>query len=84
MHWAIKQSGKEKRGEKGNNWGKMEQKGQNWGIKGKIHSSINKKLINYAIWLSYGTVSVPQPRICWQNSQCQGAKYNQQSKYFET
>ena len=41
----------------------MEQKGQNWGIKGRIRSSINKKLINYAIWLSYGTVSVPSPEF---------------------
>ena len=43
-------------------------------VQGKIHSSIDKKLINYTNWLSYSTVSVPQPRICWQNPQCQGAK----------
>ena len=61
----------------------MEQKGQNWGIKGKICSSINKKLINYAIWSSYGTVSVLQPRNCWQNSQCQGAKYNRPVKILQ-
>ena len=56
---------KEKEGEKGNNWGKMEQKGQNWGIKGKY--VVNKKSIHYATWLSHSTISVLQLKICRQN-----------------